>query len=125
MRAELRRIRGVEMSEQIRAVGAIGGVTGSNAVDWYNQYQPYARATGQTEAAPQRSGMREGAPADVVELSMEPETIRELPASMYLKFLVDKADGRIIIQVIDAQTDEIVRVVPPAKLQETLRGLGS
>jgi hypothetical protein len=111
------------MSDLVRAIGGVGGVTSSSVVDWFNQ--PFPRAATPAEPAQRGGRMREGAPADVVELSMQPETLRELPSTMYLKFLVDKADGRIIIQVIDGATDEIVRVVPPSKLHETLRGMTS
>ena len=33
------RIRGVEMSEQIKAIGGVGGVTSASVVDWYHQFQ--------------------------------------------------------------------------------------
>jgi hypothetical protein len=115
------RIQGVVMSDQVRAISGVGGVTSKSIVDWF--YQSFSREQAQIAPVERGGRVRDGAPADVVELSMEPETLRELPANMYLKFLVDKADGRVVIQVIDAATDEVVRVVPPSKLRDTLREL--
>jgi hypothetical protein len=109
------------MSDQVGAIGAIGDVVGSRAVE--QQPYPLARSRFQAPAATRASGLREGAPADVVELSIPPDTAQKLPPNLYLKFLVDPNDGRVVIQVIDTATDQVVRTVPPKKLHETLQQL--
>jgi uncharacterized FlaG/YvyC family protein len=67
--------------------------------------------------------LRAGAPADVVELSLDADAVRQLPANLHLKFLVDPEDSKIVIQVIDSNTDQVVRTVPSDKLRDALRQL--
>lgn len=110
------------MADQIQAITAIGKLPGAKPVEPAPPLLGRVQAPAPDTGARQPS-MREGAPVDVVELSMDPETVRQLPPSLYLKFLVDQKDGQVIVQVMDSATDEIVRVVPSNKLQEALRGL--
>jgi hypothetical protein len=107
------------MSGQITAVSAVGEAAGGRAVELY---QP-ARVRPDVERQNQQArgvGLRAGAPADVVELSVDPAAVRHLPENLHLKFLVDPKDGRFVIQIIDSSTDEIIKVVPPSKLREAL-----
>jgi FlaG protein len=109
------------MNDHVGAIGAIGEVVGSRAVE--QQPYPLTRSRAPAPQAGRSSGLREGAPADVVELSIPPDTAQKLPPNLYLKFMVDPSDGRVVIQVIDTATDKVVRVVPPKKLHETLQQL--
>ena len=112
------------MADQISAISAIGEVAGSRAIDLFAQARQRSVGDGQANLAGRASGLRKGAPADVVELSVDPETVRQLPANVHLKFMRDPGSSRFIVQVIDSTTDEVIRVVPPSKLRETLLHLG-
>lgn len=83
----------------------------------------YAERATQLARAATASQLRVGAPAGVVELSIDPATVAALPATFYLRFLVDDKDGRVIVQVIDSKTDEVLRQVPPKDLREALESL--
>lgn len=109
------------MPDQIAAIAAIGEASSSRGID---QRQAPLRAPDPPPGSDaRRGGLRAGAPVDVVELSISPDVVRQLPPEMHLKFLVDPRDNRVVIQVIDNQTDEVIRVVPPSKLRDALRQL--
>jgi hypothetical protein len=95
-------------------------VLGSRAVDVLQQSRPRPDIDRQNRQAG-GVGLRAGAPAGVVELSVDADAVRQLPANLHLKFMVDPVNGRFIIQIIDSTTDEVLRVVPPSKLRDALQ----
>ena len=60
---------------------------------------------------------------DKVELQLEPEAIRRLQPNTHLKFLVSDDSNRVIVQIIQSDTNEVLREVPPKSLSEALAAL--
>jgi hypothetical protein len=108
------------MSDRIMAVSGVGDAAGSRAIDLF-RHAAYSVPRQARQVRPE--GLRAGAPADVVELSLDADTVRQLPANLHLKFLVNPDDSQIVIQVIDSTTDTVVRTVPSEKLRDALRHL--
>lgn len=60
---------------------------------------------------------------DKVELQIEPEAVRQLQPNTHLKFVVSDDTDRIIVQIIQSDTNEVLREVPPKSLSEALATL--
>lgn len=60
---------------------------------------------------------------DKVELQLEPEAIRQLKPNTHLKFLVSDDSNRVIVQIIQSDTNEVLREVPPKSLSDALAAL--
>lgn len=111
------------MADSIKPVDAIGDPA-VRAVSGY-QY-PHASERGDASRQvprPESTRMRLGAPADVVELSVDAQTLNALPPMIHLRFLVDSKHNSVVVQLIDSTTNEVIRQVPPRQLRETLRDL--
>lgn|SRR5690606_9992036 len=106
------------------SVGPIDGITDSPARDVASY--PYPVRPAQTTHGP-RSGDRPalvpGAPSDIVELSAGGQTLSKLPPTVYLRFLRDERSSRVVVQIVDSATDEVIRQVPPRDLHDVLRRL--
>lgn len=111
------------MADQIKPIDGIG----EPAVPRVTSYSSAPGVQREPVAASQRRvqpvQLRAGAPADVVELSVDPRTLSALPPTVYLRFLVDSNGGRVVVQVINSATDEVIRQVPPEDLRKTLENL--
>lgn len=106
------------MADRIRALQSIGAVQPTPAT---HAGSPRGAREQEQERQPQR--LSAGAPADVVDLSLDPKTVRQLPPTYYLKFHVDRDSGSVIVQVINSATDEVVRQVPSDELHHALNDL--
>lgn len=60
---------------------------------------------------------------DKVELQIEPAAVRQLRPNTHLKFLVNDDSSRIVVQIIQSDTNEVLREVPPKSLSEALAAL--
>ncbi len=60
---------------------------------------------------------------DKVELKLEPEAIRQLQPNTHLKFLVNDGSDRVVVQIIQSDTNEVLREVPPKSLSDALAAL--
>lgn len=60
---------------------------------------------------------------DKVELQLEPDAVRQLRPNTHLKFLVSDDSNRVIVQIIQSDTNEVLREVPPKSLSEALAAL--
>jgi flagellar protein FlaG len=60
---------------------------------------------------------------DKVELQIEPEAIRQLQPNTHLKFVVSEDSARVIVQIIQSDTNQVLREVPPKSLSDALAAL--
>jgi flagellar protein FlaG len=60
---------------------------------------------------------------DKVDLQLEPEAIRQLQPHTHLKFVVNDETNRVIVQIIESETNQVLRQVPPKSLSEALAAL--
>ncbi len=110
------------MADRIKPIDAIDGSSLARVAERLSP--PGQRSLSREPQADEHDRLRIGAPADVVELSVDPQTVRQLPPTVYLKFLVDPESGKVVVQVIDAVRNEVIRQVPPGELRKTLGELG-
>ncbi len=68
-------------------------------------------------------GKRDRIPAHRVDLSLDPQLVRKLPRDVYLRYYVRPGIGNWVVQVIDRETQEVIREIPPGGLKEFLRQL--
>lgn len=62
---------------------------------------------------------------DKVELKIEPEAVRQLRPNTHLKFVVSEDSNRVIVQIIQSDTNKVLREVPPKSLTEALAAMNS
>jgi flagellar protein FlaG len=60
---------------------------------------------------------------DKVDLQLEPEAIRQLQPNTHLKFVVSDDTNRVIVQIIESETNQVLREVPPKSLSDALAAL--
>jgi flagellar protein FlaG len=60
---------------------------------------------------------------DKVELQIEPEAVRQLQPNTHLKFVISEDSSRVIVQIIQSDTNTVLREVPPKSLTEALAAL--
>ncbi len=60
---------------------------------------------------------------DKVELQLEPAAIRQLNPNTHLKFVTSEDSSRVVVQIIQSDTNEVLREVPPKSLSEALAAL--
>ena len=60
---------------------------------------------------------------DKVDLQLEPEAIRQLQPHTHLKFVVNDDTNRVIVQIIESETNQVLREVPPKSLSDALAAL--
>ena len=60
---------------------------------------------------------------DKVELQLEPDAIRQLHPNTHLKFVTSEDSSRVIVQIIQSDTNEVLREVPPKSLSDALAAL--
>lgn len=112
------------MANPISPVDAIGDSTTRRVTSYpYQGYVHYGNATPEVPAERPAPELRPGAPADVVELSADGQTLSILPPHISLRFLINEETKEIVIQVVDNTTDEVIRQVPPVELYDTLMKL--
>jgi len=105
-------------------VGPVDAVTESPARDVTSF--PYPIRPAQITHGPRSAGrpaLIPGAPSDIVELSVGGMTLSKLPPTVYLRFLRQQGSNRVVVQVVDSATDEVIRQVPPRALHDVLRQL--
>ncbi len=62
-------------------------------------------------------------PAHTVDLSLDPQAVRRLPADIYVRYYVHPGIGNYVVQVIDRRTEEVIREIPPGGLETVLEEL--
>ena len=87
-----------------------------------NPVQPRANEPG-ADAAAQAHPLKKV--EDKVDLKIEPEAVRQLRPNTHLKFLVSEDSNRVIVQIIQSDTNTVLREVPPKSLTEALAALNS
>lgn len=60
---------------------------------------------------------------DKLELQLEPAAIRQLQPNTHLKFVVQDDTNRVIVQIIESETNQVLREVPPKSLSDALAAL--
>jgi uncharacterized FlaG/YvyC family protein len=60
---------------------------------------------------------------DKVDLKIEPEAVRQLQPNTHLKFVISEDSSRVIVQIIQSDTNTVLREVPPKSLTEALAAL--
>jgi uncharacterized FlaG/YvyC family protein len=60
---------------------------------------------------------------DKVDLKIEPEAVRQLQPNTHLKFVVSEDSSRVIVQIIQSDTNTVLREVPPKSLTEALAAM--
>lgn len=60
---------------------------------------------------------------DKLELQLEPAAIRQLQPNTHLKFVVNDETNRVIVQIIESETNQVLREVPPKSLSDALANL--
>lgn len=68
-------------------------------------------------------GKRDFIPAHRVDLSLDPQLIRKIPRDVYLRYYVRSGIGNWVVQIIDRETQEVIREIPPGGLKEFLQEL--
>jgi len=68
-------------------------------------------------------GKRDVIPAHRVDLSLDPQLVRKIPRDVYLRYYVRPGIGNWVVQVIDRETQEVIREIPPGGLKEFLQQL--
>ncbi len=71
----------------------------------------------------QVGGKRDVIPAHRVDLSLDPQLVRKIPRDVYLRYYVRPGIGNWVVQVIDRETQEVIREIPPGGLKEFLQQL--
>jgi hypothetical protein len=73
--------------------------------------------------AAQGEERRDLLPAHRVDLSLDPQLVRKMPRDVYLRYYVRPGIGNWVIQLIDRETQEVIREIPPGGLKEFLQEL--
>ncbi len=82
------------------------------------------RATpGTGSQTPTAEGKRDVIPAHRVDLSLDPQLLRKIPRDVYLRYYVRPGIGNWVVQLIDRETQEVIREIPPGGLKELLQEL--
>ena len=79
--------------------------------------------TGTADRGPAAEGKRDAIPAHRVDLSLDPQLVRKMPRDVYLRYYVRPGIGNWVIQLIDRETQEVIREIPPGGLKEFLQEL--
>jgi len=80
-------------------------------------------ATGAGSRSPTAEGKRDVIPAHRVDLSLDPQLERKIPRDVYLRYYVRPGIGNWVVQLIDRETQEVIREIPPGGLKELLQEL--
>ncbi|MFN3337439.1 MAG: flagellar protein FlaG [Thermomicrobium sp.] len=72
---------------------------------------------------PDAEGKRDLIPAHRVDLSLDPQLVRKIPRDVYLRYYVRPGIGNWVVQLIDRETQEVIREIPPGGLKELLQEL--
>jgi len=71
----------------------------------------------------EEAGKRDVVPAHRVDLSLDPQLLRKIPRDVYLRYYVRPGIGNWVVQLIDRETQEVIREIPPGGLKEFLQQL--
>jgi hypothetical protein len=71
----------------------------------------------------EEAGKRDVIPAHRVDLSLDPQLLRKIPRDVYLRYYVRPGIGNWVVQLIDRETQEVIREIPPGRLKEFLQQL--
>ncbi|ACZ37995.1 hypothetical protein Sthe_0557 [Sphaerobacter thermophilus DSM 20745] len=112
---------GGTMANRVGPVDAVAESPARDVTSYPYPIRPAQATHGPRSAA--RQALVPGAPSDIVELSVGGMTLSKLPPTVYLRFLREEGSNRVVVQVVDSATDEVIRQVPPRALHEVLRGL--
>lgn len=109
------------MTNEVKPVEAVGDSPIARIINRLRYYTGQEERSYIIESQPEE--LTPGIPVDTVELFLDPATIQEVPDAYYLKFLVESPNDQVIVQVLDVDTDEIVRQIPLTGLRGALRDL--
>ncbi|MCS7050477.1 MAG: flagellar protein FlaG [Thermomicrobium sp.] len=73
--------------------------------------------------SPHAEQKRDAIPAHRVDLSLDPQLVRKMPRDVYLRYYVRPGIGNWVVQLIDRETQEVIREIPPGGLKEFLQQL--
>ncbi len=110
------------MTGPITAVTAVGSVdTVREQASQGDQSRQAGRVARQLQRSP--SERPPEMPAHTVDLSLDPQAVRRLPADVYVRYYVHPGIGNYVVQVIDRRTEEVIREIPPGGLEMALHEL--
>ena len=82
-----------------------------------------APSSGTANRGAESAGKRDFIPAHRVDLSLDPQLVRKIPRDVYLRYYVRPGIGNWVVQLIDRETQEVIREIPPGGLKEFLQQL--
>ncbi|MCM8749728.1 flagellar protein FlaG [Thermomicrobiaceae bacterium CFH 74404] len=110
------------MADPITPVAAVGSV---DSLRDQTAQVDHSRQAGRVAPQLQREPSRRASdiPAHTVDLSLDPQAVRRLPADIYVRYYVHPGIGNYVVQIIDRRTDEVIREIPPGGLEMVLQEL--
>uniref|UniRef100_A0A7C5RTD2 Flagellar protein FlaG n=1 Tax=Thermomicrobium roseum TaxID=500 RepID=A0A7C5RTD2_THERO len=98
-----------------------GAVEGSSSLQPVKPVEPSPPPAGVARRGAEEK--RDLIPAHRVDLSLDPQLVRKIPRDVYLRYYVRPGIGNWVVQLIDRETQEVIREIPPGGLKELLQEL--
>lgn len=100
-----------------------GPIEEASALQPVKPVEPNSGPAGASNQSPGAESKRDLIPAHRVDLSLDPQLVRKIPRDVYLRYYVRPGIGNWVVQLIDRETQEVIREIPPGGLKELLQEL--